>query len=85
MADQTTGELTLESVAKYAQETAILAKASEEHMNEMQDWLDILWLLLGSYLVFFMQVCETPPNLIVRIRIVTTVYGSVCILEMSGQ
>mmetsp|Transcript_48469 Transcript_48469/g.90278 ORF Transcript_48469/g.90278 Transcript_48469/m.90278 type:complete len:537 (+) Transcript_48469:128-1738(+) len=55
MADQTTGELTLESVAKYAQETAILAKASEEHMNEMQDWLDILWLLLGSYLVFFMQ------------------------------
>lgn len=56
MSDVSTGEITLESVAKYAQATASLAKATEEHLDEMQDWLDVLWLLLGSYLVFFMQV-----------------------------
>lgn len=49
MANVTSKEITLESVARYAQET-------NDHLTELQGWLDILWLLLGAYIVFFMQV-----------------------------
>mmetsp|Transcript_48467 Transcript_48467/g.90272 ORF Transcript_48467/g.90272 Transcript_48467/m.90272 type:complete len:500 (-) Transcript_48467:422-1921(-) len=48
MANVTSKEITLESVARYAQET-------NDHLTELQGWLDILWLLLGAYIVFFMQ------------------------------
>lgn len=59
----TTEQLTLESVARYAQDAARFAQETDnfahdtkDHLDQLQGWLDILWLLLGAYLVFFMQV-----------------------------